>query len=154
MDYEFGFFTQRISGLVTDEDGKPIESVFIIVRKYYSQIVSLEEKIYTPEASLVFPNEYGDFSLAMESSVAKLDLLFIASGYVMQSFSFQRQTGIGDISYYAQMKQTHAWREHFFVNIQPLLQHLILEKRYLLPNRHLAFLDEWQEQEKEKFSNR
>ncbi len=153
MDYEVGFFTDRIAGLVTDEEGRFIEGSFVIVRKYYSHVVSLEEKIYTPEASLVFPNEYGDFSVTMESSVAKLDLIFIASGYVMQSFSFQRQIGIGNLSYYAQLKPTEAWREHFLVNIQPLLQHLILEERYLLPAIHLAFLDEWQDKEKAGFTD-
>ena len=153
MDYEFGFFTQRISGLITDNEGQQIENSFIIIRKYYSQVISVEEKIYTPEVSLLFPNEYGDFTITMESSVAKIDLLFIASGYVMQSFLFQRQIGIGNISYYAKMQSTNAWKEHFFLNIQPLLQHLILEKRYLLPEIHQSFLDEWQEKEKQQFSN-
>lgn len=153
VKYEWGWATQQINGSVQGIDKNPLpDQSFILVRTYYSQFVQFGEEapLYFPQASLVFPDPQGNFSVPMNFGAAKIDLTFIASGYLMQNFAFQRQVGVGNLTYRARMEKTLGWQDHLFVSVMPFLQEFIIEQRYQLARAHQLFLGDWLEAEKAK----
>ena len=81
-----------------------------------------------------------------------MDLTFVASGYVMNNLSFQRQIGIGDLFYEVSMNKTAGWQDHLFVTVSPFLQQFILEQNFQMAQAHQLFLGDWLNQQKEKTS--
>lgn len=155
IQYDWGWGTQRIVGTVSDDAGKPLlQKGFILVRSYYSQFVELQEgkPLYFPQTRLFFPDEEGRFIIPFDLAAVKMDLNFFVSGYVMQSISFQRQMGVGNISYQVRMKRTAGWQDHLFVTIIPFLQQFILEQDFQMAQAHQLYLGEWLSQEKAKYT--
>ncbi len=153
LNYEWEWTTRKITGTVLGESGEAFSQPgFILVRSYYSQFVELEEgqPVYFPQARLFFIGEEGHFRVPFDFKAAKIDLTFVTPGYVMHSLSFQRQLGIGDLSYEIEMKKTAGWQDHFFVTVMPFLQQFILEQRFQLAQTHQLFLGEWITKQKTK----
>ena len=153
VDYQWGWFTQQVRGKMLDEEGNELaQQGFIIVRTYYSQFVETvgDHPIYFPQARLIFPNSEGRFTITFDWKAVRMDLTFVASGYVMNHLSIQRQIGIGDIFYEVSMNKTTGWQDHLFVTVSPFLQQFILEQGFQMAQAHQLFLGDWLSEQKEK----
>lgn len=151
VQYQWGWATQRVTGTMTNEAGEPLaEPGFIVVRSYYSQFVELSpgQPLYFPQARLFFPDKQGRFNIPFDLKAVKLNLNFIAAGYVMQSISFKRQLGVGNFSYEAKMRHTAGWQDHLFVTVSPFLQQFILEQDFQMAQVHQLYLGDWLSEEK------
>ena len=151
--YKWGWATNRIQGNLVDSKGGALpKGNFIVVQEYYSQFVQFEGEppIYTPRARLVFPEKDGSFNLSFDLQASKIELTFLAPGYVMQRFFFLRQMGVGDLNYQAVLQKTAGWQDHLFIFISPFLQQFILEDAYRMPETYQLYLGEWLEREKNK----
>ena len=146
MDYEFGWTTEAVTGAVVDPNGKPLETdTFIVVKEYYGQFVELDgdSPLYTPRARLVRPNAEGRFRIRFDLQASRLELAFVASGFEMQRFRFNRQLGVGELHYDATLEATPAWREHFLLQVSPFLENFIIEQRYQMPDLQQLYLGDW-----------
>ncbi|MDP7464199.1 MAG: hypothetical protein QF614_06895, partial [SAR324 cluster bacterium] len=74
---------------------------------------------------------------------SRLELAFVASGFEMQRFRFNRQFGVGELHYDATLEATPAWREHFMLQVGPFLENFIIEQRYQMPNLQQLYLGDW-----------
>ncbi len=153
LDYEWGLYTRQLRGTMLDERGSELsQQGFIIARSYYFQFFETAEDrpFYFPRASLIFPDSEGRFTIPFDWKAVRMDLTFVASGYVMNNLSFQRQIGIGDLFYEVSMKKTAGWQDHLFVTVSPFLQQFILEQNFQMAQAHQLFLGDWLSQQKEK----
>ncbi len=153
VDFQWGWYTRQVNGTMLYEEGNELaRQGFIIVRTYYSQFVETAEAqtIYFPQARLIFPDSEGRFTIPFDWKAVRVDLTFVASGYVMNHLSIQRQVGVGDIFYEVPMQKTEGWQDHLFVTVSPFLQQFILEQDYQMAQAHQLFLGDWLSRQKEK----
>lgn len=146
VDYEFGWTTETVIGAVVDQKGNPPDTdTFIVVKEYYGQFVELNggSLLYTPKARLVRPDANGYFRIIFDLKASRLELAFVASGFEMQRFRFNRQFGVGELHYDATLEATPAWREHFMLQVGPFLEDFIIEQRYQMPNLQQLYLGDW-----------
>ena len=146
VDYEFGWTTETVIGAVVDQKGNPPDTdTFIVVKEYYGQFVELNggSLLYTPKARLVRPDANGYFRIIFDLKASRLELAFVASGFEMQRFRFNRQFGVGELHYDATLEATPAWREHFMLQVGPFLENFIIEQRYQMPNLQQLYLGDW-----------
>lgn len=146
VDYKFGWTTQTVEGSVADSKGSPLDSeAFIVVKEYYGQFVEFEgdPPLYTPKARLVRPDADGRFRIAFDLKASRLELAFVASGFEMQRFRFDRQLGVGQLRYNAKLLPALAWREHFLLQVGPFLENFIIEQRYRMPDLQQFYLGDW-----------
>ena len=153
IKYDWGWATYEIQGTMITGEGVPLpKESFIVVQEYYSQFVKMEgeDPIYVPQARLVYPNQEGRFQIRFDLQASKIGLAFVAPGYEMQQFFFQRQLGVGDLRYQAVIQKTADWPSQLWVILSPFLQHFIIEQRFQMPQAHQWYLGEWLEREKGK----
>ena len=146
VDYEFGWTTETVIGAVVDQKGNPPDTdTFIVVKEYYGQFVELNggSLLYTPKARLVRPDANGYFRIIFDLKASRLELAFVASGFEMQRFRFNRQFGVGELHYDATLEATPAWREHFLLQVGPFLENFIIEQRYQMPDLQQLHLGDW-----------
>jgi hypothetical protein len=146
VDYEFGWTTKTVSGAVVDQQGNlPDTDTFIIIKEYYGQFVEFDgdSPLYTPRARLVRPDANGHFRIMFDLKASRLELAFVASGFEMQRFRFNRQFGVGELHYDATLEATPAWREHFLLQVGPFLENFIIEQRYQMPDLQQLHLGDW-----------
>ncbi len=146
VDYEFGWTTETVIGAVVDQKGNPPDTdTFIVVKEYYGQFVELNggSLLYTPKARLVRPDANGYFRIIFDLKASRLELAFVASGFEMQRFRFNRQFGVGELHYDATLEATSAWREHFLLQVGPFLENFIIEQRYQMPDLQQLHLGDW-----------
>ena len=146
VSYHWGWATHEIQGTMLDQDrGLLPEPYFLVVQEYYSQFVQMEGNapIYVPRARLVFPQKDGSFHLQFDYRASQIQLAFIAPGYVMQRFFFQRQMGVGALNYQALMQATDQWQDHLLLTVGPFLRQFIVEEHYRLLPVHQLFLEDW-----------
>lgn len=150
LQYDLGWTTRTIDGLILNEEGLPLpKNSFIVVKSYFPQFIEINEQpFYSPQASLAFIDPQGFFRVPFDWRASKIELNFIAPGYAMDSFLFQRQMGIGDLHYQKKLLRTNGWQDHLYVSLSPFLQDLILEPRYNLPQAWQKFIGDWLEEQK------
>ena len=155
LNYKPGWGTSFIEGSVLEDTGEVLKSkCFIVVLEYYSQFIQFENEspLYVPKARLVFPAENGDFRTSFDMEASAIGLVFVASGYDMQRFRFQRQIGIGELRYDARLSSSEIWRNQFLIQTSPFLENFILEQRYKMPNSQQLFLGNWLDSERENIT--
>ena len=155
LNYKPGWGTRFIEGTVLEDRGEVLESkCFIVVLEYYSQFIQFENEspLYVPKARLVFPAENGDFRTSFDMEASAIGLVFVASGYDMQRFRFQRQIGIGELRYDTRLSRSEIWRNQFLMQNSPFLENFILEQRYKMPDSQQLFLGDWLDSEREKIT--
>ncbi|MBC8258385.1 MAG: hypothetical protein H8E38_05170 [SAR324 cluster bacterium] len=155
LNFRPGWATRWIEGSLVEDSGTQLNSKpFIIVLEYYSQFIQFENEspLYAPKARLVFPDEAGRFRLSFNLEASAIELVFIASGYNMQRFRFQRQIGIGELNYHAGLQRSEVWRSHFLLQTAPFLDNFILEQHYQMPDSQQQFIGDWLGKEREKFA--
>ena len=146
-DFEFGFGTNRIKGFINvspsqKADGPPI----VVIYKYHHKFVSLEEGgpgLVHPTAHVVQVTRTGAYSIDMPADVVSVDILFIAPGRLTDTFRFNRQLGVGEITYKATLVPMEDWKSHFYTFLSPQLENLIVESRYRLSPRDQQVLSHW-----------
>ena len=155
LNYKPGWGTSFIEGTVLEDSGEVLKSkCFIVVIEYYSQFIQFENEspLYVPKARLVFPAENGDFRTSFDMEASAIGLVFVASGYDMQRFRFQRQIGIGELRYDARLSRSEIWRNQFLMQTSPFLENFILEQRYKMPDSQQLFLGNWLDNERKIIS--
>ena len=152
VEFEAGWATKRIEGKMLSERGNETGAdSFIIVLEYFSRFVQLEnhQALYIPRAKLVRPESGGRYEIPFDLRASAIEAVFIADGYKLERFRFQRQTGIGELRYKARMKPLESWREHFILEVSPFLENFILEPRYKLAPAHQLFIGDWLNRQRE-----
>ena len=152
LNYKPGWGTRFIKGTVLEESGELLKSkCFIVVLEYYSQFIQFENEspLFAPEARLIFPEENGQYRIIFDMEASAIELAFVASGYDMQRFSFQRQIGIGELRYESRLSRSEIWSNQFFIQTSPFLENFILEQRYKMPDSQQLFLGNWLDIERE-----
>ena len=155
LNYKPGWGTSFIEGTVLEDSGEVLKSkCFIVVLEYYSQFIQFENEspLYVPKARLVFPTENGDFRTSFDMEASAIGLVFVASGYDMKRFRFQRQIGIGELRYDSRLSRSEIWRDHFLMQTSPFLENFILEQRYKMPDFQQLYLGNWLDNEKENIN--
>ena len=146
LNYKPGWGTRFIEGSVLEDNGEVLKAkCFIVVLEYYSQFIQLENEspLYAPEARLIFPQENGSYRISFDMEASAIELAFVASGYDMQRFRFQRQIGIGELRYESRLSRSEIWSNQFLIQTSPFLENFILEQRYKMPDSHQLFLGNW-----------
>ena len=155
LNYKPGWGTSFIEGTVLEDTGEVLKSkCFIVVLEYYSQFIQFENEspLYAPKSRLIFPEENGQYRIRFDLEASAIELAFVASGYDMQRFSFQRQIGIGELRYDARLSSSEIWSNQFLIQTNPFLENFILEQRYKMPNSQQLFLGNWLDNEREKIT--
>ncbi len=150
--YQWGWTTTRIEGTLQDIQKQPLtKDSLIIAQAYYSQFVTLsEETIHTPKAMLIRPDAQGRFVIPFDTSSPKILVTFISAEHRMHQFAFQRQTGVGNLSYEATLVRAPEWKNYLFLTVSPFLERFIVDGRYDLPEVHQLQLGKWLTREKDK----
>ena len=155
LNYKPGWGTRFIEGTVLEDNGEVLKSkCFIVVLEYYSQFIQFENEspLFAPEARLIFPEENGQFQIVFDMEASAIELAFVASGYDMQRFSFQRQIGIGELRYDSRLSRSEIWSNQFLIQTSPFLENFILEQRYKMPDSQQLFLGNWLDSERENIN--
>ncbi len=145
-DYRFGLGTSEIVGIVDTDGGAPDPDKVLIVifqHHYLFETVGGQEKVYRVSAALNEVDRHGRFVVHMPSDVVTLELLFIAPDRLTEEFKFNRQIGIGQVSYRASLEHHPNWHAHFYTYLQPMLSHLIVEPRYQMSLEDQKRLGDW-----------
>ena len=74
---------------------------------------------------------------------SQFELNFVEQGYEVHRFRFQRQLGVGNLHYVAKMMPSTNWADELVLGVTPLVQNLLLEPGYRLPEPDQLFLGEW-----------
>ncbi len=158
-DYSVGLGTNHIRGIVSIPPGTPAApdstepgGPLVVAYLYHHQFVTYGNgsAVLVPTARVLRPGRQGDFSLELPADVVRADLLFIAPGHLTQLFHFQRQLGVGDIDYRAQLQRIGDWRSHYYTYLSPQLENLILERRYRLDPAEQQLLGQWLQLQNER----
>ena len=155
LNYRPGWGTRFIEGTVLEDNRKVLKSKgFIVVLEYYSQFIEFENEspLYVPKAHLIFPVANGQYLISFDLEASAIELAFVASGYDMQRFSFQRQIGIGELRYDARLSKSEIWKNQFLIQTSPFLENFILEQRYKMPDFQQLYLGNWLDNEKENIN--
>ena len=146
-DFKFGIGTSEIVGAVeAPGDPKPdFQDVLIVVFQthYLFQTLDSERRVYRVSADLRSVDPHGEFRVPMPSDVVSLELIVIAPDRLSRQFKFNRQVGIGQVSYNPELPLHNDWYSHYYTYIQPMLSHLIVEQRYRLSNEDQQRLGDW-----------
>ena len=148
VDYDLGWTTKKVSGQVEDKvSGKPVASGFIIVKEFYGSFVeneSGEAGNFIPRARLLRPLKAdGSFEMDFDWRASHFELNFVEPGYLVHRFRFQRQLGVGNLHYVAKMMLSSNWADELVLGVTPLVQNLLLEPGYRLPEPDQLFLGGW-----------
>jgi hypothetical protein len=121
------------------------DEVLIVVFQYHYlfQTFDSERRVYRVSADVRTVDRSGAFRVPMPSDVVTLELIFIAPDRLSNEFRFNRQIGIGQVTYRAALVPHTDWYSHFYTYIQPMLSHLIVESRYQLSNEDQQRLGDW-----------
>ena len=155
LNYKLGWGTRFVEGTVLDDSGEVLKSKsFIVVLEYYSQFIQFENEspLYAPEARLIFPEENGRYRTGFDLEASAIELAFVASGYELLRFSFQRQIGIGELSFNARLSRSEMWKNQFLIQTSPFLENFILEQRYKMPDSQQLFLGNWLDTERKNIN--
>ena len=101
---------------------------------------------------MIAPEKNVHFRINFDLEASVIELVFVASGYSLQRFRFQRQMGIGELRYDARLIRSGAWHNQFLLQTGPFLENFILEQRYKMPDSQQLFLGNWLHDEREKFA--
>ena len=146
LKYKLGLGTQYINGTLTQKGGELLKSdSFIVITEYFSRFIQFENEspIYVPKSRIIFPNKKGDFHIDFDLKASSINLSFIAKGYKLHSFFFNRQIGVGNLKYDVELIKSKSWRNEFFINTRPYLEKFILEQRYDMPDYQQTFIGNW-----------
>jgi len=155
LNFKPGWGTRFIEGTVLEDGGEVLKSkCFIVVLEYYSQFIQFENDspLYAPKARLIFPEENGQYRISFDLEASAIELVFVASSYDMQRFSFKRQIGIGELSYDARLSNSEIWRNQFLMQTSPFLENFIMEQRYEMPDYQQLFIGNWLNSERENIT--
>lgn len=144
--YTIGLGTSRISGFVHTDPERPTPGgPLIVVYERHHQFITYANghAVLLTTARVVQPGREGDFSIDVPADVVKADFLFIAPNHLTELFHFQRQLGVGDIEYDADLKAMDDWRSHYYTYLSPQLQDLIVDPRYRVPPAEQQTLGHW-----------
>ena len=148
MDYDLGWTTRKVSGQVEDVvSGKPVRGGFIVVKEFYGNFAGNE----TGEAGNFIPRarllrslkKDGSFEIDFDWRASQFELNFVGQGYEVHRFRFQRQLGVGNLHYVAKMMPSSNWTDELVLGVTPMVQNLLLEPGYRLPEPDQLFLGEW-----------
>jgi hypothetical protein len=141
-----GIGTGEIRGTVDlpppDPDAGP---PLIVVYKHHNKLIGFqgERAVTHPTAHLATVGEFGQFTISMPADVTSMDIFFVAPGRLTDVFHFQRQLGIGVVTYRARLPVIPDWRSHFYTYLEPELEHVIVESRYGLSPNDSETLARW-----------
>jgi hypothetical protein len=129
-----------------------LENSFVVLQEFYGTFAPdpMGGQRFAPKARLLFPDEQGRFRFNFDLRASQLELTFVAEKYVSERFRFQRQLGVGDVRYDAALQATSNWRDEVLLVLTPLVQNLLLEARYRLPERDQLWLGDWLAAQREK----
>ncbi len=128
----------------------------IVVYKHHHKFTGFDKEraVTHPSAHVVTVGQYGQFTISMPADVVAMDVFFLAPDRLTDVFHFERQLGIGEVTYRARLPVVKNWRGHFYTYIEPEFEHLIVDPRYNLPPRDQELLTRWLTDQKRRLESR
>ena len=163
-EYEFGFGTTEVSGVVNLGPDNPDDAdAIVVVLKNHDMFIPLDQRdeisgiehqgftrnITHPTAHVVPVSSEGAFTINMPSNVVSVDIMFIARNKLTRRVQFRRSAVIGRIKYRPTLASMPDWRSHFYTYLEPQLQEYIVEPRYRLSRPEQQILGDWLTHQKE-----
>jgi hypothetical protein len=145
-DFRVGVSTSEVVGYVEADSGSldPRDILIVVfLHHYLFETLETEQRVYRVSADIRGVERDGTFRVPMPSDVVSLELIVVAPDRLSTEFRFNRQVGIGQVSYHP-MLQAHAkWYSHYYTYVQPMLSNLIVERRYQLSNDDQQRIGDW-----------
>jgi len=154
-EFEWGLGTSRVTGFMAPLSPAPRgEGAIIVAYKYHHQFIHKGDgsAVLRPTAHVIPVDNSGFFSVSMPADVVSMELLFIAPDRLTDQFRFERQLGMGDITYRATMAPMGDWRSHYYTFLIPQLEHLIVDPRYRLAPEGVQRLSVWLQAQNRRFA--
>ena len=154
-EYKLGVGTSRISGRYHLEQVEPTHGPALVVafKQHHKFVTSDSGQALThPTAHVIVVGADGRYSLDMPGDVVSISILFVAPDYLTREFRFQRQLGVGDITYDPILQALPRWRDHYYTYLLPQLEHLIVDPRYGLSNEEQQRLGDWLRQQQARLA--
>ena len=144
--FSLGLGTSHIHGFIITAPEQTLPGgPLVVAYAYHHQFVTRADgtALLVPTGRVVKPGPQGDFVIDVPADVVRMEILFIAPGYLTDLFRFQRQLGVGDIEYRAALQAMPDWRSHYYTYLSPRLEELILDQRYRLAPAEQQLLGQW-----------
>jgi len=148
-----GFGTSEIRGVIQLPPPDPAAGPPLVVVFQHRSLLtgfSGETAITRQTVSLSTVGQYGQFTISMPQDVVAVEILFAAPERLTDTFRFQRQLGVGTVTYTPTLPVIGDWRSHFYTFLEPQLEHLIVETRYQLSPRDQERLTQWLNDQKRR----
>jgi hypothetical protein len=152
-NYSLGLGTSEVRGVVELPPPDPAAGPpLVVVYQYHSLMTGFagEPGITRQTVSVPTVGQYGQFSIHMPQDVVAMDIVFTAPERLTDTFRFQRQLGVGTVTYTATLPVIPDWRSHFYTYLEPQLEHLIVDDRYRLSPRDQERLTQWLNDQKRR----
>ncbi|MGK0289720.1 MAG: hypothetical protein ACI86H_001166 [bacterium] len=148
--YHAGLYTTEVYGkvslgnLTTLPELSEEERPFILVQKYHRLFIQTSQGyLERVSASIVYPQPDGSYIVKLGDEVTRLDLFYIAKGYLQDVVNFRRSLGIGKIEYNPILRLDPNWQQSFSIQLRPFLSGFVVEQRYQMPLLDQVFLGKW-----------
>jgi len=152
-----GFGTSEIRGALELPPPDPgAGPPLIVVFQSHSLLTGFsgESAITRQTVSIATVGQYGEFTIHMPQDVVSVDIVFTAPERLTDTFHFQRQLGVGTVTYTPTLPVIRDWRSHFYTYLEPQLGHLIVDTRYQLSPRDQERLTQWLNDQKRRLQGR
>ncbi len=144
--FDPGLGTWLVKGQVQLARAEPgAGAALIVVFRYHHQFVTQGDgsAVLHPSAQVLPLGHGGGYRIPVPADVVRMDVLFIAPEHLTDLFRFQRQIGVGEITYRPVLRRMPDWRSHYYTFLTPQLEALIVDTRYRLPPQDVQRLSDW-----------
>lgn len=143
-DYQVGLYSTSVDGVITGISDVKTDEVFILVLNYHRTLLETSEGFLNRvTASLVYPNERGEYSALFDTDTTTLDLRIYAKGKLLESAKYHRSLGIGVYEYDVSLQKDENWKNTFYLMVKPHLVEFITEERYMMSQMDKLFIGDW-----------
>ena len=131
----------------------------VLVYLAHELLVSLSDdrtsSLKRTTARVLRPDAQGRFWLALPGDVLQIQLWIIAPGHETRRQAFRHQPFFSEMRFEPKLRatSTSAWRNAFYVDLNPRLQALIVDPRYELSESEQLALGAWLAQQQDRLAD-
>lgn len=143
-DYQAGLYTKSVAGTIRPSAAHEEARCFVLVLNYHRTLIETSEGYLSRvTASLVYPDQEGNYKATFDADTVTLELAFYAKGHLVLNQQFHRSLGIGAYNFNVKLKEDVDWKNSYYLMIKPSLSDYITEGRYLMNQFDKHYIGEW-----------
>ncbi|OGG98139.1 MAG: hypothetical protein A2508_09290 [Candidatus Lambdaproteobacteria bacterium RIFOXYD12_FULL_49_8] len=150
VGYQVGFVTREVNGLITlaDASADTGPRPFVLATLHAATFLEQSDgkRLHQLRASLARPERGGRYLVRFDDEVDRVDLIFVAAGYIPARASFDRTLGVSAYSFDIELKKDPQWHKGYYIGLKAILADYITEPRYRLAPKDQLFLGQWMDQ--------